>query len=127
VTHAIYEAGFQSSGRFYETANQLLGMTPSSFRAGGKGTDVFVAIGECSLGCVLVAQTEKGVCAIALGDDPAALERDLHDRFPNAHLVPSDQRYEDVVKKVVALIEQPGLGLQLPLDIRGTAFQCRVW
>jgi AraC family transcriptional regulator of adaptative response/methylated-DNA-[protein]-cysteine methyltransferase len=127
VTEAIYDAGFHSSGRFYEAANQVLGMTPSVFRAGGRGTDIFVAIGECSFGAFLVGQTYKGVCAIALGDDPAALGRDLQDRFPNANFIVNERGYKDLVAKVVALIEQPGLGLHLPLDIRGTAFQRRVW
>ena len=87
VTEAIYDAGFSSSGRFYETSNAVLGMTPSRFRAGGADTDIFVAIGECSLGSILVAQSRKGVCSILLGDDPAFLVRDLQDRFPKANLI----------------------------------------
>lgn len=127
VTQAMYDAGFDSSGRFYETSNQLLGMTPSTFRAGGRGMDVFFAIGECSLGSFLVAQTKKGVCSILLGDDPVKLARDLHDRFPNANLIANEPCYEALVAKVVNVIENPGLGVHLPLDIRGTAFQRRVW
>ena len=127
VTEAIYDAGFNSSGRFYETSNAVLGMTPSTFRAGGADTDIFFAIGECSLGSILVAQSSKGVCSILLGDDPAFLVRDLQDRFPKANLIGNEPGYEDVVAKVVGLIEKPGIGFDLPLDIRGTAFQRRVW
>src|SRR4029079_19127619 len=127
VTDAIYDAGFTSSSRFYEHANQVLGMTPSRFRAGGADTDIFFAIGECSLGSILVAQSRKGVCAILLGDDPALLVRDLQDRFPKANLIGNEPGYEDLVAKVVGLIEEPGIGFDLPLDIRGTAFQRRVW
>jgi AraC family transcriptional regulator, regulatory protein of adaptative response / methylated-DNA-[protein]-cysteine methyltransferase len=127
VTEAIYDAGFNSSGRFYETSNAVLGMTPSTFRAGGANTDIFFAIGECSLGSILVAQSRKGVCSILLGDDPEFLARDLQDRFPKANLIGNEPGYEDLVAKVVGLIEEPGIGFDLPLDIRGTAFQRRVW
>jgi AraC family transcriptional regulator, regulatory protein of adaptative response / methylated-DNA-[protein]-cysteine methyltransferase len=127
VTHAIYDAGFNSSGRFYEASDEMLGMTPSQFRAGGAGTEIFFAVGECSLGSILVAQSHKGVCAILIGDDPIRLIRDLQDRFPKANLIGAERGYEQVVAKVVGLIEKPELGLELPLDIRGTAFQRRVW
>jgi AraC family transcriptional regulator, regulatory protein of adaptative response / methylated-DNA-[protein]-cysteine methyltransferase len=127
VTDAIYDAGFNSSGRFYERSNEVLGMTPSRFRSGGADTDIFFAIGECSLGSILVAQSEKGVCAILIGDDPTALARDLEDRFPNANLIGNVRGYEELVAKVVGLLEKPEAGLDLPLDIRGTAFQQRVW
>ena len=127
VTEAIYDSGFNSSGRFYETSNAVLGMTPSAFRAGGADTDIFFAIGECSLGSILVAQSSKGVCSILLGDDPAFLVRSLQDRFPKANLIGDEPDYENVVAKVVGLIEKPGIGFDLPLDIRGTAFQRRVW
>ena len=82
VTEAIYDAGFSSSGRFYTEANQVLGMTPTRFRAGGVGAEIRFAIGQCSLGAILVARSDRGVCAIQLGDDPATLARDLQDRFP---------------------------------------------
>src|SRR5215468_1082846 len=127
VTEAIYDAGFNSSGRFYETSNAVLGMTPSTFRAGGADTDIFFAIGECSLGSILVAHSRKGVCSILLGDNPAFLVRDLQDRFPKANLIGNEPGYEDLVAKVVGLIEEPRIGFDLPLDIRGTAFQRRVW
>jgi AraC family transcriptional regulator of adaptative response/methylated-DNA-[protein]-cysteine methyltransferase len=127
VTDAIYDAGFNSSGRFYEKSNQVLGMTPSKFREGGTDIDIFFAIGECSLGSILVAQSKKGVCAILIGDDPQRLVRDLQDRFPKANLIGDESHYQELIAKVVGLIEKPGVGLGLPLDIRGTAFQQRVW
>src|SRR5262249_32367895 len=105
----------------------VLGMTPSTFRAGGADTDIFFAIGECSFGSILVAQSRKGVCAILLGDDPASLVRDLQDRFPKANLIGNERGYEDLLPNVVGFIEEPGMGFDLPLDIRGTAFQRRVW
>jgi AraC family transcriptional regulator of adaptative response/methylated-DNA-[protein]-cysteine methyltransferase len=127
VTEAIYDAGFNSGGRFYETSDQLLGMTPTHYRAGGTATRIHLAVGECSLGSILVAQSPKGVCAILLGDDPDALVRDLQDRFPQATLVGGDAGFERVVAKVIGFVERPALGLDLPLDMRGTAFQQRVW
>ena len=127
VTEAIYDAGFNSGGRFYETSNQLLGMTPTDYRAGGADTEIHFAVGECSLGSILVAQSAKGVCAIMLGDDPGSLVRDLQDRFPRATLVGGDAAFDGIVSKVVGYIEKPALGLDLPLDVRGTAFQQRVW
>lgn len=127
VTEAIYDAGFNSSGRFYATAGAVLGMTPSDFRAGGAGAVIRFAVGECSLGSILVAATERGVCAIMLGDDPDVLARDLQDRFPRARLVGGDREFERLVAGVVGFVERPALGLDLPLDVRGTAFQQRVW
>lgn len=127
VTAAIYDAGFNSSGRFYETADQVLGMKPTAYRAGGANTEIRFAIGECSLGSILVASSARGVCAIALGDDPDALARDLQDRFPQARLIGGDAAFEGLVAKVVGFVEAPALGLDLPLDVRGTAFQQRVW
>jgi AraC family transcriptional regulator of adaptative response/methylated-DNA-[protein]-cysteine methyltransferase len=127
VTTAIYDAGFNSSGRFYETANQVLGMTPSDYRSGGANADIHFAIGDCSLGAILVARSERGVCAILLGDDPDALARDLQDQFPQAKLVGDDPEFARLVALVVGLVEKPALGLDLPLDLRGTAFQQRVW
>lgn len=127
VTEAIYGAGFNSAGRFYETSDALLGMTPTTYRAGGIETEILFAIGECSLGSILVARSAKGICAILLGDDPDALLRDLEDRFPNATLVGGDPDFERLVSQVVGFVDAPGGGLTLPLDIRGTAFQQRVW
>jgi AraC family transcriptional regulator of adaptative response/methylated-DNA-[protein]-cysteine methyltransferase len=127
VTEAIYGAGFNSSGRFYATSSQTLGMTPTNFRSGGADESIRFAVGECSLGAILVAATDKGICAISLGDDPDQLVRDLQDRFPEAYLIGGDQDFEQWMAKVVGLVEAPALGLDLPLDVRGTAFQQRVW
>jgi len=127
VSETIYEAGFNSSGRFYEAADGMLGMTPSEYRAGGANAEIRFAVGECSLGSILVAQSQRGICAILLGDDPDALARDLQDRFPQANLIGGDAAFEELVAKVVGFVEQPGRGLDLPLDVRGTAFQQRVW
>lgn len=127
VTRAIYEAGFNSSGRFYANSSEMLGMTPTHFRSGGRTTSIRFAVGESSLGSFVVSATDKGVCAILLGDDPDALLRELQDRFPNAELIGGDTKFEETVATVVAFLEKPALGLNLPLDIRGTAFQQRVW
>src|ERR1700678_3858687 len=127
VTEAIYDAGFNSSSRFYENTDSRLGMTPGAVRRGGAGAVIRFAVGEASLGSVLVAATNKGVCAILLGDDPHALVRDLQDRFPRAEFRGGDAEFERMVAEVVGLVEAPGQRLDLPLDIRGTAFQQRVW
>jgi AraC family transcriptional regulator of adaptative response/methylated-DNA-[protein]-cysteine methyltransferase len=127
VTEAMYEAGFHASSRFYEKSYDMLGMKPRDYRAGGARVEIHFAVGECSLGSVLVAQSKKGVCAILLGDDPRVLVRDLEDRFPQAELVGGDPVYEAVVANVVGFVDAPHLGLALPLDVRGTAFQQRVW
>jgi len=127
VTEAIYDAGFNSSSRFYENTDARLGMTPGAVRRGGAGVVIRFAVGEASLGAVLVAATDKGVCAITLGDDPDVLVRDLQDRFPRAELKGGDAEFERMVAEVVGLVEAPGQRLDLPLDIRGTAFQQKVW
>ena len=127
VTEAIYDAGYNSSGRFYEKSNDMLGMTPSRYRAGGANEEIRFAVGQTSLGAILVASTKKGVAAILLGHDPDELVRDLQDRFPKAHLIGADRHYEALVAQVVGFIEAPRIGLNLPLDVRGTAFQERVW
>jgi AraC family transcriptional regulator, regulatory protein of adaptative response / methylated-DNA-[protein]-cysteine methyltransferase len=127
VTDAIFGAGYNSSSRFYENSGDLLGMTPTAYRAGGANTQIRFAIGQCSLGSILVARSERGICAISLGDDPDALARDLQDRFPQARLIGDDAEFARLVARVVGFVESPGLGLDLPLDVRGTAFQQRVW
>ncbi len=127
VTEAIYEAGYGSGSRFYEQSRQLLGMTATDYRAGAPQRRIRVAVGECSLGAILVAAAERGVCAILLGDDPEELLHDLERRFPRAELVVGDAEFEGIVARVVALVERPGAGAEIPLDIRGTAFQQRVW
>jgi AraC family transcriptional regulator of adaptative response/methylated-DNA-[protein]-cysteine methyltransferase len=127
VTEAIFGAGYDSAGRFYEKSREILGMTPTNYRKGGANTEIRFAVGECSLGAILVATSERGVCAILLGDDPDALARDLQDRFPRADLIGGDKEFEQLVARVVGFVESPRLGLDLPLDVRGTAFQQRVW
>ncbi len=127
VTEALYDAGYNSNSRFYESANQVLGMKPSDYKAGGLNNQILFAVGQCSLGAILVAQSSRGVCAILLGDDPDKLVRDLQDQFPKASLVGADRRFEQLIAQVVGFIEAPALGLDLPLDLRGTAFQERVW
>jgi AraC family transcriptional regulator, regulatory protein of adaptative response / methylated-DNA-[protein]-cysteine methyltransferase len=127
VTDAIYAAGYGSSSRFYETASQALGMQPTQYVQGGKQAQIYFALAQCSLGAVLVARSAKGVCAIAMGDDPALLLCALQDRFPLAQLIGGDPAFESMVATVLAFIESPKLGLNLPLDIQGTVFQQRVW
>ncbi len=127
VTEAIYDAGYNSNGRFYAEADDLLGMTASNYRAGGANTAMRFAVGECSLGSILVAASARGICAILLGDDPEALTCSLQDQFPKAELVGGDAAFEELVAKVVGFVEAPAIGLELPLDLRGTAFQQRVW
>lgn len=127
VTDAIYSAGFNSVGPFYARAHDELGMTPVKFRAGGAGESIQFAVSKCSMGSILVAKTAKGLCAIALGDDSETLVRELRDRFPKATLIAGDQQFEELVSQVVNFVESPSIGLPLSLDIRGTAFQKRVW
>ena len=127
VTRAVFEAGYGSSSRFYAGAGGRLGMSPGAYRQGGAGQTIRFAVGASSLGAILVAATERGVCAILLDDDPGALVRDLKDRFPRAELVGGDAGFEALVARVVGLVEAPRTGLDLPLDVGGTAFQQRVW
>lgn len=127
VTEAIYEAGFNASSRFYAAAPAVLGMTPSEYRAGGSGTVIRFAIRECSLGAVLVAATDKGVCAVEFGDDPHALSRGLRERFRHAELIGGDGDFEVLAAAAISLVENPAQRFDLPLDIRGAAFQQRIW
>lgn len=127
VTEALFDAGYNSNSRFYEGAGQRLGMLPKQYRARGAGATIYFAVGQCALGAILVAQSARGVCAIFLGDDPAQLLNDLQDQFANAELIGADNRFEQLIAHVVGFVEQPALGLNLPLDVQGTAFQERVW
>ncbi len=127
MTDAVFEAGFSSTGHFYAQSGRLLGMSPRARRCGGTGEVIRFAVGECSLGSVLVAATGQGVCAIQLGDDPERLVRELQDRFPRAELRGGEAGFERWTAQVVAMVEAPARGLDLPLDVRGTAFQHRVW
>jgi len=127
VTEAIYEAGFNSAGRFYEESPGVTGMKPKNFRLGGRGERIHFAISRCSLGFVLVAASGKGICAISLGDNSQQLRRELRDQFFRGRLVEGDRGFGRIVAKVIQFVEAPQTGLDLPLDIRGTAFQRRVW
>ncbi len=127
VTAAIYEAGFGSPSRVYERPGELLGMAPGLYGRGGRDQAIGYAVAPCSLGLVLVAATARGVCQIAFGDDAAGLEAELRARFPNARSLGADADLADLVARVVAAVDHPAQGLDLPLDLRGTAFQRRVW
>lgn len=127
VTQAIYGAGYGSAGRFYEESSQRLGMTPLQFKAGGATAQIRFALAQCSLGAILVAATERGVCAIALGDEPEPLLQELQRQFPRADLVGADPAFESLVARVIGFVERPTADAPLPLDIRGTAFQEQVW
>ncbi len=127
VTEAIYAAGFQSSGRFYAASDDFLGMTPSAYKKGGAGMTIRYGFGACSLGQVLVAATPRGLCAIALGDDREALLSALRAQFAKAELVSGDATFRDWIETVVRFVDAPAVGLDLPLDLQGTAFQIRVW
>lgn len=127
VTEALYAAGYQSSAGFYAGAEERLGMAPGRYRRGGQGETIDYALGACSLGTLLVAATAKGICAVLMGDDSEALVQDLRARFPRAQVQPAPAGFERTVAAVAALVEEPRTGLLLPLDVRGTAFQQRVW
>lgn len=127
VTQAIYDAGFSSSSQVYGGASEMLGMAPSQYKAGATDVAIWFAIERSSLGWVLVAATAQGICAIDFGDTPETLTEQLQVRFPKAQLQTSDPAFSHWVAQVLALIETPDRGLDLPLDIQGTAFQQRVW
>lgn len=127
VTRAIYDAGYNSSGRFYEGSAKILGMAPRAWRDGGNGEDIRFAVAECSLGTILVAATEKGVVTIEFGTDPESLVHGLQDRFPKASLTGGDPAFDRLVIMVIGLAETPRQEVELPVDVRGTAFQQRVW
>ena len=127
VTDAVYGSGYAASSSFYKDAPRMLGMAPGAFRAGGARQTIRFAVGECSLGSLLVAATDQGVCCVQLGSDAEALVHTLQDRFPQAELVGGDATFESTMAQVAALMERPSQGLDLPLDVQGTAFQQRVW
>jgi AraC family transcriptional regulator of adaptative response/methylated-DNA-[protein]-cysteine methyltransferase len=127
VTSAIYNAGFNSNGRFYASSSKVLGMKPAAFRAGGERATIRFAVGKCSLGSILVAASERGICSISLGDDPAELTRILQHRFRKARFITGDKDFEQLVATVIAFVERPAAGLGLPLEVQGTAFQHCVW
>lgn len=127
VTTAVFAAGYGSTSPFYAAAAQNLGMRPEAYRSGGRGSTIRFAVAQCTLGALLVAASDRGVCAILLGEEPGPLVQQLQDRFPRAELIGADRSFEQQIAQVVGLIEAPGTGLELPLDLRGTAFQRRVW
>ncbi len=127
VTAAIYEAGFNSNSRFYERSDEMLGMTATAYRQQGRDTEIRFALGQCALGAILVAESDRGICAITMGDAPEPLLREFQDRFSQARLIGADTEFERRVARIVGFVEAPRIGLDLPLDIRGTAFQQRVW
>ncbi|GAC1304552.1 MAG: bifunctional DNA-binding transcriptional regulator/O6-methylguanine-DNA methyltransferase Ada [Vulcanimicrobiaceae bacterium] len=136
VTAAMTGAGFSSTSRVYERLDGILGMTPRAFRRGGDGTTIRYAIRLCALGRVLVAATERGICALSLGDDARALDAELHASFPQATFVrdgaadadaDAAARFAALVVAAVAFVDAPRGELDVPLDILGTAFQQRVW
>lgn len=127
VTESIYASGFNTASRFYECSGQTLGMTPTAFRSGGDTIELRFAVGECSLGAILVAASEKGICAVSLGDNAEALVQAFLNDFPNADIKGGDPQFEEWVAGVVALVETPAEKRDIPLDILGTAFQQKVW
>jgi AraC family transcriptional regulator of adaptative response/methylated-DNA-[protein]-cysteine methyltransferase len=128
VTEALYAAGFGSSSRLYEASAALLGMTPRQYRAGGSDQTIAFAVGRSTLGWVLVAATEKGLCAVWLGDDRMRLLAELGERFPRAQIVEGRDDLALRLDAVLRRIDDPAANIpSLPIDIRGTAFQQRVW
>jgi AraC family transcriptional regulator of adaptative response/methylated-DNA-[protein]-cysteine methyltransferase len=127
VTDAIYEAGYSSSSRFYEYANQNLGMSPTRFRAGGRGETIRFATASCAVGVLLVAATGRGVCSVLLGGDPGALEDELRHRFPQATIVSDESGLEEYLSIVLSRMTDHPAATDLPLDLRATSFQARVW
>lgn len=127
VTDAIFDAGFGSNSRLYEHADRELGMTPTAYQNGAQGMVIQYALGRSFLGPVIVAATDKGICAIEFGPSPQALVDQLRQRFPKADIKKGREGFNRLVQTVTAFIESPSQGLNLPLDIQGTAFQRRVW
>ncbi len=127
VTQALYDAGYNASSRFYESAPSALGMKPEAYRKGGKGQSIRYAVEPCALGVILVAATPQGVCAIEFGDSAHALVEGLQQRFPKAQLQPGDPDFRQWMGRVLSHIEHPANLQDLPLDIQGTVFQRRVW
>ncbi|MDX2214465.1 MAG: bifunctional DNA-binding transcriptional regulator/O6-methylguanine-DNA methyltransferase Ada [Oculatellaceae cyanobacterium bins.114] len=127
VTQAIYEAGFETSSNFYDQSAALLGMTPSQYQKGADGIEIQYTVQPCWLGWVLIAATAKGICAIAFGDTPDQLTTQLQTDFPKAQFFKGDVAFKTWVEQVLRLIDTPQQGLDLPLDVQGTAFQQQVW
>ena len=127
VTEAMYEAGYGSSSRLYEKAAAQLGMTPATYRKGGKGMKIDYTIADCPLGLLLVAVTDKGICSVALGDESEELAGGLRDEFPQAEIARDEKRLQAQVRALLARLAGQEPHPDLPLDVQGTAFQKRVW
>lgn len=123
VTDAVYDAGYSAPSRFYEASGERLGMTPSAWRDGGRGVTIRWAVVPTSLGAMLVAATDKGVCRLSFNEGPDELAR----RFPNAELIEGGEAFGNLLGQVVASVEAPGDSSHIPLDVKGTAFQEAVW
>jgi AraC family transcriptional regulator of adaptative response/methylated-DNA-[protein]-cysteine methyltransferase len=123
VTHALYEAGYQAPSRFYAEARDRLGMRPRTWRDGGRGETIRYATAATTFGAMLLAATARGICRLSFGEDAA----DLAALFPNAEIVPGDASFADLLARAIAAVEAPGRAHDLPLDMRGTAFQQAVW
>lgn len=127
MTTSILNAGFPDSSSYFRKADETLGMTAKQFRHGGENLAVRYALADCELGRCLVAESERGICAILLGDDDATLISELQQMFPAADNAPADLMFQQHVREVIASLNQRDTPLTLPLDIRGTAFQQQVW
>jgi AraC family transcriptional regulator, regulatory protein of adaptative response / methylated-DNA-[protein]-cysteine methyltransferase len=127
VTTALYESGFNSSSRLYEYASEELGMTPATYSRGGPGVNINYTIVASSMGRLLVAMTERGVCAVRMSDTDAELEKDLREEFPRAQIKRDDSALREHVQKILNHLDNNEPRLDLPLDIRATAFQRQVW
>jgi AraC family transcriptional regulator of adaptative response/methylated-DNA-[protein]-cysteine methyltransferase len=127
VTSSLYESGFNSSSRLYEHAAEELGMTPATYSRGGRGVAISYTTVDSSLGRLLIATTERGVCAVKMGDSDPDLESDLREEFPAAQIERDDSGLRDTVQKVLAHLDRNEPRVDLPLDIRSTAFQRQVW
>jgi AraC family transcriptional regulator, regulatory protein of adaptative response / methylated-DNA-[protein]-cysteine methyltransferase len=127
ITDALYETGYGSSSRVYERSNAQLGMTPATYRRGGKGMKIGYSIAKTSLGKILVAATERGISAVYLGDSDVRLVKELHDEYPRAEISPAVESFEKWVHEIVERVEGKPPRTELPLDLQATAFQRRVW
>ena len=127
VIDAMYESGFGSSSRLYENVAEKLGMTPAVYKKGGKNMKIDYTITDCDLGKLLVARTEKGVCAVTFGDDDDTLFENLQKEFSKAEIGKNGDKLKDFVEAILANLQGTNKTLDLPLDIQATAFQMRVW
>ena len=127
VTSAIYDAGYNNASRCYEESDQQLGMTPSAFKSNGIEQTIRYGTAKCDLGWVVVAATEIGICMIEFGSTKELVQSLVEDRFKNAVSKTNDSEFDNLLSQVVQLVDDPGYGVELPLDVRGTAFQRKVW